>query len=155
MGAIAPFLMTPRAYLKTPPTPPLWLIVHYWLLISFYKNHYIRSNIDTLIIIHKMFLMQSEYRTNIHFFKFKDTRLRAASGGPRSPFGFEEAFKGGRGIQGGKCFKFFFHFSKFETLIFLYSSLSHGESIDTLGSKIGSEIWPEQRRTRKDIYYAL
>ena len=30
------------------------------------------------------------------------TRLRAASGGPRSPFGFEEAFKEGRSIQGGK-----------------------------------------------------
>ena len=145
MGAIAPFLMTPRAYLKTPPTPPLWLIVHYWLLISFYKNHYIRSNIDTLIIIHKMFLMQSEYRTNIHFFKFKDTRLRAASGGPRSPFGFEEAFKGGRGIQGGKRHsrreifqkKIFFIFSKFESFIFLYSSLGHEESIGTLGLKIG------------------
>ena len=33
---------------------------------------------------------------------FEDTRYRAASGGPRSPFGFEEAFKEGRGIQGGK-----------------------------------------------------
>ena len=30
------------------------------------------------------------------------TRFRAASGGPRSPFGFEEAFKEGRCIQGGK-----------------------------------------------------
>ena len=30
------------------------------------------------------------------------TRFRAASGGPRSPFGFEEAFKEGRCIQGGE-----------------------------------------------------
>ena len=37
--------------------------------------------------------------------RFCKTRFRAASGGPRSPFGFEEAFKGGRCIQGGKFFK--------------------------------------------------
>ena len=34
-----------------------------------------------------------------------NTRYRAASGGPRSPFGFDEAFKEARGIQGGKFFK--------------------------------------------------
>ena len=39
---------------------------------------------------------------NIAFRQFLNTRYRAASGGPRSPFGFEEAFKGGRGILGGK-----------------------------------------------------
>ena len=34
------------------------------------------------------------------------TRYRAAaSGGPLSPFGFEEAFKEGQCIQGGKFFK--------------------------------------------------
>ena len=66
------------------------------------------------------------------------TRYRAASGGPRSPFGYEEAFKGGRGIQGGKFFKkIFFNFSKFQNFIFLYSSLGHKESIGTLGFKIG------------------
>ena len=45
------------------------------------------------------------------------TRFRAASGGPRSPFGFEEAFKGGRGIQGGKFFKKIF-FQLFKILRF-------------------------------------
>ena len=35
-----------------------------------------------------------------------DTRFRAVSGGPRSPLRFEEAFKGGRGIQGGKFWTF-------------------------------------------------
>ena len=69
-------------------------------------------------------------------------RAWAASGGPCSPFGFEEAFKGGRGIQGGKrhsrgeFFHFFFNFSKFESFIFSYSSLGHGESKCTLGFKI-------------------
>ena len=50
----------------------------------------------------------------------KLTRFRAASGGPRSPFGFEEAFKGGRGIQGGKFFKknFFSIFRNFKVLYF-------------------------------------
>ena len=40
-----------------------------------------------------------------------NTRLRAASGGPRSPFGVKEEFKEARGIQEGKFFKnFFFKF---------------------------------------------
>ena len=68
---------------------------------------------------------------------FAYTRYRAASGGPRSPFGFEEAFKGGRGIQGGKSLKKFSYFSKSENFIFLYSSLGHGESIGTFAFKIG------------------
>ena len=34
--------------------------------------------------------------------KFTHTSYRAASGGPISPLRFEEAFKGERGILGGK-----------------------------------------------------
>ena len=47
------------------------------------------------------------------------SRYRATSGGPRLPFGFEEAFKEGRGIQGEKFFKkFFSNFLKLEIFIF-------------------------------------
>ena len=46
------------------------------------------------------------------------TRFMAAFGGPRSPFGFEEAFNGGRGIQGGKFFKFFFIFRNLKIFYF-------------------------------------
>ena len=75
----------------------------------------------------------------------------AASGGQRSPFGFEEAFKGGRGIQGGKRhsrreiikkfknFQIFFRNLKFFFIV-LKDSPCHKVSKNTLGGQIWSEI---------------
>ena len=93
---------------------------------------------------------------------------------PCLPFGFEEAFKEGRGIQGGKSIqggkeafkegkgilggkflvqtkrlqKFLNFFLKFESFIFFQLSMGHGESIGTLGFKIHPLICPNKKMNR-------
>ena len=50
---------------------------------------------------------------------------------------------------------FFLNFSKSQFFLFFYSSLGHGESIGTLGLKIGPQIWPGQKCTYLHIAYKL